>query len=294
MAEDIPELSVTEKLKIASNFISSAPPGQAQKVMDDVRALIDHSVLTPSALNSCALKVNKEQFISVRAPGAAYDVLLTPTGDLGNGCFLDPNGPQQLVIDHIRQVCTETRELDPAHKSLIGCEEKRKTIDEAMKRYVSEYLTGAVVTTYGSLVDGNTQITCCVGRCNMNLANFWAGLWRSEWKLTIKGARSGRLEGRVCCDVHYFEDGNVQLHDKLNFDQTIDLQPGNEGVSVVQTVSQFEVELMATMEEIYGTMSETVLNGLRRRLPITKVKFDWDNKASVHKLAADLQKQGVR
>jgi hypothetical protein len=31
-----------------------------------------------------------------------------------------------------------------------------------------------------------------------------------------------------------------------------------------------------------------VLNALRRRLPITKVKFDWDNKAAVHKLAADL------
>jgi len=35
-------------------------------------------------------------------------------------------------------------------------------------------------------------------------------------------------------------------------------------------------------------MSESVLNALRRRLPITKVKFDWDNKASVHKLASEL------
>ena len=39
---------------------------------------------------------------------------------------------------------------------------------------------------------------------------------------------------------------------------------------------------------IYQTLSESVLNALRRRLPITKVKFDWDNKASVHKLASEL------
>ena len=45
------------------------------------------------------------------------------------------------------------------------------------------------------------------------------------------------------------------------------------------------------MEEIYATMSETVLQGLRRRLPVTRVKFDWDNKASVHKLASELQKK---
>ena len=45
------------------------------------------------------------------------------------------------------------------------------------------------------------------------------------------------------------------------------------------------------MEETYATMSETVLQGLRRRLPVTRVKFDWDNKASVHKLASELQKK---
>ena len=30
------------------------------------------------------------------------------------------------------------------------------------------------------------------------------------------------------------------------------------------------------------------VDALRRRLPITRVKFDWDNKASVHKLATGL------
>jgi capping protein alpha len=292
---DESDLSPAEKLKIASNFISSSPPGQAQKVVEDVRTLIDKSVLTSSALNSCALKVNISQFVAVRVPGTSYAVLLTPTGDLGNSCFLDPNAPQQLVIDHLRQECIETRPLEAAHKEHVGCEEKRKSVDRAMKRYTDEFISGAVVTTYGREVERRAQITCCVGRVNMNLGNFWSGLWRSEWKLVIEAnGRSGRLEGRVHCDVHYFEDGNVQLHDKLKFDKSIDVQPGDEGASFVSSVSEFEQALMASMEDIYQTMSESVLNGLRRRLPITKVKFDWDNKASVHKLAADLQKQSVR
>ena len=45
------------------------------------------------------------------------------------------------------------------------------------------------------------------------------------------------------------------------------------------------------LEDIYSNMSDTVLQGLRRRLPVTRVKFDWDNKASVHKLASELQKK---
>ena len=36
------------------------------------------------------------------------------------------------------------------------------------------------------------------------------------------------------------------------------------------------------------TMSASVINALRRRLPMTKVKFNWDNMASVHKLATEL------
>ena len=36
-------------------------------------------------------------------------------------------------------------------------------------------------------------------------------------------------------------------------------------------------------------MSDSVLQGLRRRLPVTRTKFDWD-KLAVAKLAGDLQR----
>ena len=48
------------------------------------------------------------------------------------------------------------------------------------------------------------------------------------------------------------------------------------------------------LEDIYQTLSEQVIQSLRRRLPITRTKFDWD-KHSVAKLAMDLQTQaGLR
>jgi len=63
---------------------------------------------------------------------------------------------------------------------------------------------------------------------------------------------------------------------------------GDVGAAFAKEVGALEAGFISTLEEIYTTMSESVLNALRRRLPITRVKFDWDNKASVHRLAADL------
>jgi len=94
-----------------------------------------------------------------------------------------------------------------------------------MQKYVADHLPDATVTTYGFQRGGALRLTCCVGRCNMNLSNYWSGLWRSSWTLEIpEGASSGRLTGSVAANVHYFEDGNVQLEDKTVFDQAIEVR----------------------------------------------------------------------
>jgi len=102
-----------------------------------------------------------------------------------------------------------------------------------------------------------------------------------------EGAASGQLSGSVACNVHYFEDGNVQLDDGTKFTQSIEVR-GDVGAAFVSAVCELEAGFLGSMEDIYTTLSESVLNALRRRLPITRVKFDWDNKASVHKLATGL------
>lgn len=102
-----------------------------------------------------------------------------------------------------------------------------------------------------------------------------------------EGASSVRLIGAIHAFVHYFEDGNVQLDDTVSFDDTIEVATGLPSI-FVKNVRELESGFMSAMETVYTTMSESVLHGLRRRLPITKVKFDWENKAAVHKLATDL------
>lgn len=286
---DEDELSPAEKLKLAQNFVLHSPPGQTQKVVQDVRTLVGQ--LDDAPLARMVARVNREQFLSVEPPGSSERVLLTPAGQLENGNFLDPSGQQQLKIDHLQQRCTGVAPLSQAEMSTFAgaSEPTRKQVAGAMQRYAAECLPDATVTTYGrDLGGGKIQVTCCLGSCSMNLGSFWSGLWRSEWSLEMPaGSSQGRLRGKITCHVHYFEDGNVQLNDSTEFSADLDCK-ADVGEAFVAQVKQYEEKFIASMEDIYQTMNEHVLNALRRRLPITKMKFDWDNRASVHKLATEL------
>jgi len=73
------------------------------------------SSLDAAALEGMVMRVNKDKFLSVKVPGAAYSVLLTPEGQLDGDdgmAFLDPRGQQALVIAHAEQRCTGVRPLD--------------------------------------------------------------------------------------------------------------------------------------------------------------------------------------
>jgi len=285
------QLNPTEVAKIAGNFIMHSPPGQTQKVVEDLRTLAGPGILE-KRLPSMVAKVNQEKFLAVEEPGGRKVLLTTYGATSDEAKFKDPSGKQLLVVDHLSQKCTGVEPWKPEP----SVEAQRKAIDDAMAKYASEWLPDAVVTTYGDCDDstGQIKVTCCIGRCNLNLKNYWAGLWRSTWTLEMsEGAKQGKLKGSVHCDVHYFEDGNVQLDDATNFSCVLPLT-GKIGEDFSKQVQVFETGFMTKMEEIYGSMSEMVLQGLRRRLPVTRQKFDWDNKAAVHNLAKDLNSQRMQ
>lgn len=290
MAEE--ELKPEQKLAIATNFVNHSPPGQTSQVLDDVEKLVGKELLTAEKRVALTAGYNKEQYAAVKLSDGKR-VLLTPHGELPGGLFLDPATESALEVNH--QELSATVSATPVDAATLASmrdgttSSMRAAVDEAMQKYVRDHMPEGVVTTYGTAVAGS-RIVCCVSALTHSLENYWAGRWVSEWVLEVpSGGSIGTLTGKVRCHVHYFEDGNVQLDDKIVFQAEIAV--ADVGAAFAAKVKECDTQFYAKFEEIYAGLSDEVLKNLRRRLPITGQKFDWD-KLSVARLAGEVAKLG--
>jgi F-actin-capping protein subunit alpha len=264
------EPTEAELIDIANSFLLSAPPGEFMEVVTDIRALLPRQDL----LNNTAAKTfrayNTEQMLQVDSPGKDHKVLISKYGEVGDGEYLDPRGQQVVQYDHIKNAVTGSRAVG-AGEGDASVESTRSAIDDEAQTYVSAYYPHGTATTYGK--DGKVYV--CISSARFNPNNFWNGRWRSVW--TVDG---GNLTGHFKIHVHYYEDGNVQL----NTDTTVKASAAaGDAKAIFKAILAAEQKFQEALGSSYNTMGDTTFKALRRALPITRTKIDW-NKIKNYKI----------
>lgn len=127
-------------------------------------------------------------------------------------------------------------------------------------------------------------------------SNFWNGRWRSTY---LFSPSSNAITGTIAITVHYYEDGNVSLttHKPVH----IALSPSSSSSSDPTTVAGEVVKKIAAAEKAYQievntafvAMNEEGFKGLRRQLPVTRQKVEWE-KVGGYRLGGDLRGGGQR
>jgi len=130
--------------------------------------------------------------------------------------------------------------------------------------------TGAVFNT----ADGCVVV---ISAAKFEPRNFWTGSWRSVWKVSLKGAEVA-LAGSVHINVHFYEDGNVQLNANNDLETKAKGGSNAEAVAtaVFKAIAAAELKYQGALEQAYGTMDTSTFKALRRQLPVTATKIDWD------------------
>lgn len=285
--EDYEQISDGDKVKIASNFIKNAPPGEFNEVFNDVRILLNNDRLLKEEASGAFAEYNTDQFTPCKLTGTDDTVLITKHGNLNGTQFFDPASKQQFTYDHLRK---EANDVEP-YIAEDASESWRSAVDSAVRGYIKSHYPSGNLSVYSTASGSDITITICIEDHKFQPQNFWNGRWRSEWSVLFNESTLGTAEVKGHCklQVHYYEDGNVQLVSNKDIENQVSFSDAaslsKELAKVMETA---ETEYQRAIGENYQMMSDTTFKALRRQLPITRTKVDW-NKIVSYRIGQELK-----
>jgi len=264
--------SQSQLVNIANNFLLNAPPGEFMEVVTDVRALLPQESMLNSTAPTTFKKYNEDQMVQADSQDGSHRFLVTQYAELGTNEYIDHAGGVVATFDHIKQIVTSSRPISDKDKD-SSLEGMRSALEKAIATYVNDHYPFGTYGVYTK--DGEFYI--CITSTRFNPSNFWNGRWRSVWKVPTKTGDI-QIEGRIRLQVHYYEDGNVQLH--TDTVKTAKVKVSGDAAAcaaaVVKAVTTVEQNFHQALDASYNVMGETTCKALRRALPITGQKINWN------------------
>ena len=282
-------ISDQEKLCIVTNFILHSPPGEFHEVFNDVRILLKNDNLLKKGACCAFAQCNKDQLTPVHIEGSAHKALITEHNDLGGGRFFDDRSRQSFKYDHLKKEATEYQSWTPNPE----VEPWRSAIEIELTTYTGNHFKNGVCSAFGKSHQGENIVMACIEDHQFQPKNYWNCRWRSQWCISLPKCTSPpEMQGIMKVHVHYYENGNVQLvssKEETN-KNLICSTPSELAKEVVRLIESAESEYECAVLENYQTMSDTTFKALRRQLPVTHAKIDW-NKILSYSFGKELSSQ---
>lgn len=282
MSDTEEDISPEEKANIAQDFIVHSPPGEVEIVCKDVRVLLDDDDSYAEGMLSALSKFRQAQFTPVEVNG--NQVLVTQYGlvDPSAKRFIDPRSKSTFVYNFSSQQVSDIKSLEDDEVD-DSMEVYRSEIDEAVRAYVEDYFQTGVVTVYSR----ESSVIVCIEAHKYSPDNFWNGKWRSEYNVKIEGGEA-KLTGLLKTQVHYYEDGNVQLVNSKECKEILPISTEKQlAEDIAKLLQKFEYDYQLAMITNYQSMSSGTFKALRRQLPVTRSKIDW-NKILAYQIGQDI------
>ncbi|KAI1662213.1 putative F-actin-capping protein [Daldinia decipiens] len=234
----------------------------------NIKALTFNEPDIVSRLGPAFERYNEEQFVTAKLPGSSQQVIISSHSSLGNGQYYDVESSSSFTFDHVTQKASNVQSyvLEGPQADLV------KSTLKSISAYVKEHYPSGSYGVYS--IEGDSKVAVIIVANKYSPNNYWNGRWRS---LYIFDPSSSSLEGSVKVDVHYYEDGNVRLLTNKPIAASV---PSGTGAGIAKEISAGERKYQEELNRGFTSLSEGAFKGLRRQLPVTRQKIEWDKVAS--------------
>jgi len=171
-------------------------------------------------------------------------------------------------------------------------EDLRSAVEAEVTQYVLNHYMHGIISAFSTTnaEDGTKAVVVCIEDHKFQPKNYWNGRWRSVWTINVSGNQT-EVTGLLKVQVHYYEDGNVQLVSAKDVKESIPLTSESAfAKSLVKLMEDSESDYQTAISDNYVTMSDTTFKALRRQLPVTRTKIDW-NKLVGYSIGRELKNQ---
>ncbi|KAL0960617.1 hypothetical protein HGRIS_005648 [Hohenbuehelia grisea] len=280
-----------ERIAAASKFLLQSPPGEINDVLNDVRNIISDDESLQDGVRPALRDYNLQQFMTVNVPGTNHQSIISDAARLPSSAegepverYLDPRSKTSFVFDHLSLEASEPQEVEPDGES----EPFRTALEASTLQYLVAHYEAGVACAF-STPDSPQRFVIQIVSNKYNPANYWSGRWRSEYVIDFN---ENTIEGKILVNVHYYEQGNVQLATTHNISTKIPpavslSSPNPSANKLLATIEHEEALYQKSLDDSYEEMAEKTFKGLRRVLPLTRQKIDWD-KLLGYKLGAEI------
>lgn len=280
-------ISDDEKRQLVHQLLMQTPPGEFNATFNDVRMLVDND----SIMKQCG-KTYMEYFLEQQtAVDVGSDkVSLSREGRLPDGSFLAPNSKKLFTFDPMKKEATVTGDYSgpSEHESL------RVAIADQLRGYVKNHYPDGVETVLARTNPETKmpEIIIIIESHSFMQHNFYTANWRESWSLGVdQAAGSAHLKGTAKVQVHYYEEGNVQKVSKKELESTLKFSSEQSlAEELVTVLEKLTNSYQRSIMEMYEKFQSHTFKSLRRALPITHSKMNWEQIATL-KIGAELKNQ---
>lgn len=250
-----------------SAFIEGAPPGELADVINDIKTLTEDDPTLLEKARAAFQKYNEEQLTTVKLPGSGKNVLISSYNSLGEGRYYDLENQSSFRFDHLTQKASDVQShtLESEHTDLIS------SLSKTLTTHAREHYPTA---THAIFPTSTSSLAILLVSNKYSPSNFWNGRLRTTY---LYHPATTTLTGTLKCDVHYYEDGNVRLLNTKTLPPTTISPSAGE---IMKTVAKVEKGWQEELNRGFSRLSEGDFKSLRRQLPVTRQKVEWEKVTS--------------